>query len=482
MTKTVLFAAVVVTSLLAGAGEKPGVLSYQYDASRGKIPTMETFKRIVDFIAPLGYNEFQLYGEYYFGYKGIGKDKTPDQCVSAAEVRDLDAYCRSKGIDFVPNQNSFGHMGEWVGEFPELAVLPAGESIKLSWGGSINGPGNTINPVDPRSLELIGRMYDQFLPCFSSKLFNVGCDETFEILYAKPGQTRCAAAIAEKGAVRVYFDFLLKIHELVRARGRRMMFWGDIILHRPELIPELPKDVVCLNWGYEANHPFEKQTAQLEAAGCDFYVAPGTSAWGSIAGRTDNMMANVDNAVTAGSKHGMKGVMLADWGDWGQPNPFLTSIPALIYTAHRVRGEKLSFDALAAEIDRLLGCRVGRSLLRHGNLYRLCGAERSNSSELAQWLRKGAKYERPKGMTDEKLLATFAERKAARADRDLTGAPQWVKDDVETIDLLFDALEACFRAEYGTIRSRFAPRYRELWMKQNRLSGREFSINHNIPE
>jgi len=30
-----------------------------------------------------------------------------------------------------------------------------------------------------------------------------------------------------------------------------MQFWGDIILHYPELIKELPSDVIALNWGYE---------------------------------------------------------------------------------------------------------------------------------------------------------------------------------------------------------------------------------------
>ena len=67
-----------------------------------------------------------------------------------------------------------------------------------------------------------------------------------------------------------------------------MQFWGDIILHKPELIPELPKDVIALNWGYDADHPFEKETRAFADAGVPFYVCPGTSSWLSISGRTDN--------------------------------------------------------------------------------------------------------------------------------------------------------------------------------------------------
>jgi hypothetical protein len=30
-----------------------------------------------------------------------------------------------------------------------------------------------------------------------------------------------------------------------------MQFWGDIVLHREDLIHKIPKDAVALIWGYE---------------------------------------------------------------------------------------------------------------------------------------------------------------------------------------------------------------------------------------
>ena len=461
----------------AMAGEP--VLGYQLDVSRGKIPTMKTLYRIVDTIADLGYRQFQLYGENYFKYRGHEKVSYPD-AMTADEVRRLDDYCAKRGIELVPNQNSFGHMEPWLVEYPELAELPKGKVVTISPNWVLDKP-KTLCPTDPRSIALVDDIHGQFLPCFRSRLFNVGCDETFELIYAT-NQTRSAAAIAEKGAVRLYFEFLMKVHELVAKRNHRMMFWADIILHRPEFVAELPKDVVALNWGYEANHPFEKQTAALEKSGREFYVCPGTSAWKSLSGRTDNMMENIDNAMSAGFRHGMGGVMLADWGDNGHAQPFLSSVPALVYAAHRFRGEKLTFGQLAAAIDKFLGCKAGESLLRYGNLYKLCGATRGNATYLAMWLNQGREFKRPQGMTDEALKATFAERDSARKARDLTGAPDWVRDGFETIDLLYDAVEACARGEFGTIRRRFEARYRELWLRHNRYSGLDDSIIKNLPE
>ena len=99
------------------------------------------------------------------------------------------------------------------------------------------------------------------------------------------------------GKGRVYLDFLLKIYQAVKSRGRTMQFWSDIVLHYPELIGELPRDVIALDWGYDADHPFEKETITLADARVPFYVCPGTSSWLSITGRTDNAIANLKSAA-----------------------------------------------------------------------------------------------------------------------------------------------------------------------------------------
>jgi hypothetical protein len=116
---------------------------------------------------------------------------------------------------------------------------------------------------------------------------------------------------------RVYLDFLLKIYEDVKARGRTMQFWGDIIVEHPDLIPELPHDAIALEWGYEANHPFAEHCPLFEASGIPFYVCPGTSSWNTVAGRTDNAIGNLLNAAENGLKHGAIGYLNTDWGDRG---------------------------------------------------------------------------------------------------------------------------------------------------------------------
>jgi hypothetical protein len=123
----------------------------------------------------------------------------------------------------------------------------------------------------------------------------------------------------------VYLDFLKGIHREVAACGRQMMFWGDIVLNHRELIGELPKDVIALNWGYEAEHPFEREARSFARAGVRFYVCPGTSTWMTMVGRHDNALANLRAAAKAGKRHGAEGYLVTDWGDGGHPQSLAVS-------------------------------------------------------------------------------------------------------------------------------------------------------------
>ena len=103
---------------------------------------------------------------------------------------------------------------------------------------------------------------------------------------------------------------MLKIHGELSRRGKVMQFYGDIVLHHPQLIQELPRDVIALNWGYEADHPFNKESRMLAEAGLQFYVCPGTSAWNSIGGRWNNARENILSAEQEGRSAGALAVLL----------------------------------------------------------------------------------------------------------------------------------------------------------------------------
>ncbi len=349
------------------------------DVSRDRVPTLDTLLMLVDMLASWKVNQFQLYTEHTFAYRNhpvVWADASP---LTGQDILTLDAYCRERHIELVPNQNSFGHMHRWL-KHPQYAPLAeVSGDFDTPWGRH-EGP-FSLCPIDPGSLDLVRSLYDELLPHFTSRQINVGCDETFDL-----GQGRSKAE-CQRGAGRVYLDFLLKIYQEVKARGHTMQFWGDIIVQHPDLVPAVPPDAIALEWGYEADHPFDARGAQYAAAGVPFYVCPGTSSWCSLAGRTDNALGNLLNAAENGLQHGAIGYLNTDWGDYGHwqvlPVSFLGFAAGAAYSwaldANRSQDWPL---VLSRHAFRDPTGTMGRLAYDLGNVYQAVGLVPHNSSAL----------------------------------------------------------------------------------------------------
>ena len=289
------------------------------DISRGRVPTLSTLLNLADHLADFKINELQLYTEHTFAYRKYKSVWGGWGALTSVEIRKLDAHCRELGIDLVPNQNSFGHLRYFLEE-PRLRKLAEVSAPYEDASGEFVRRPTTLAPNHPATLPFLRGLYEELLPNFSSRFFNVGCDETWDL-----GRGQSKRICQRRGKGRVYLNFLKQIQREVAKRGKRMMFWGDIILHHPALIKELPGDLVAMNWGYEAGHPFEKETALFAKSRIPFYVCPGTSTWMTLIGRHDNALANLREAATAGRKHGAIGYLITDWGDGGHPQPLAVS-------------------------------------------------------------------------------------------------------------------------------------------------------------
>ena len=341
---------------------------YMLDVSRCKVPRMDSLYLLIDRLAELKFNQLQLYMEHTFAFPGhelVWKDASP---FTGEEIEAIDAYCQDRYIELVPNLNSFGHMERWLRhpEYHYLAESP--EGFVDPWGK--RRPYGSVLKPNGDSLAFLDGLYRDFLPYFSSSRFNIGCDETWEL-----GRGWSRPLVEEKGAERVYLDFLLRIQELVHRHGRQVQFWGDIILKRPEFVSELPPSVTGMLWGYEADHPFEANYRAFAAAGVPFYVVPGTSAWKSLLGRVDNCMGNLESAAANGLMYGAEGFLVTDWGDGGHHQFLPVSVPGLAY------GGALSWNLegnrgldLATALDTHLflssGAGLGEVLLEAGRVYR----------------------------------------------------------------------------------------------------------------
>lgn len=322
------------------------------DVSRGKVPTLTTLKGIVDLCVRLKLNALMLYVEHTFRFRRhpeIGADASP---LEAATLRELDAYAAARHVQLVPSLQSLGHM-DHVLALPRYRRLAETER------------GWTVSPALAETYALLGDLYDEYLPNFRSPLFNANCDETFDL-----GLGKSAQLLEELGPGGPFLLHVRRLRELARAHGKRLMIWADMVHAHPDRLREFDRDVVFLDWWYEADHDYER-VARFGEQGFDFLVCPGTSSWNCLFPRIANSIENIRRWAEAGKRHGALGLLVTDWGDFGHYNLQGGSWFGYAWAAEQAWGGR----AEPRRFDRAFAARVfGDASGETARLYRQLGA------------------------------------------------------------------------------------------------------------
>lgn len=392
------------------------VRGFMLDVSRGRVPTMGSFEVLISTLSQLRYNQLQLYVEHTYAFENhedVWREASP---LTAQELRTLDKICRQNNIELVPNLNSFGHVERWLKHenYKHLAECPNGFYHAIFKMQRVAG---TFAACE-ETADFMGELYDEYLPNFSSDKFNVGGDEPWEL-----GQGSSRELCEKYGKRAVYLEHMARLKKRVEKHGKKMMFWGDVLLGESGEIPsEFLKNTIPVIWGYDAGHPFDEQCscvkAALEKAGGDgeFYLAPGTSSWLSFGTRQTNALQNVREACAAAKKHGAKGVLLTTWGDFGYHNPFCANWLPLVFAAEAMWSGNANSDAecFAETLNRLLRApskTYAKALFRFGKLDDCISKKITNRSITREmFFAKGEAFEKVvDGVSAEEVVAVREE-------------------------------------------------------------------------
>lgn len=309
--------------------DQPKILhrGFYHDVTRGRIPTMDYLKKLVDRMAFYKLNQLQLYMEHTFLFRGFSEVWRDDTPLTAEDILELDAYCRKRHIELVPSIACFGHLYKVLRTktYGELCEMPGMEKEPFGFVDRMRH--HTLDVSNPESIQLVKALIDEFMPLFTSQYFNICADETFDL-----GKGKSAALAEEKGTQRLYLDFVKELCEYVVSKGKTPMFWGDIICEIPEAVQELPKETICLNWGYDADWP-EDSTRKLSEAGARLYNCPGVSGWDQLVNQIRVSYENISRMCQYASNYHAEGLLNTDWGDCGHINHPDFSLPGMIYGA-----------------------------------------------------------------------------------------------------------------------------------------------------
>src|SRR5437764_2665805 len=270
------------------------------DISRGPVPTVDYIKRQIRTEAFFKLNMHSFYMEHTFASESNPLIGPAGGSLTPAEIRELVAYAQRYHVELVPEQQTFGHLHKALRleKYAELAETPYGD---------------VLSPQQAGSYKLIADWYKELNELFPGQFFHIGEDETFEL---GEGQSRTEAQA--KGVGAVYFEHLNRVREQLQPYNRKLMFWGDIALHHPDLIGNIPKDLIVMNWQYGARDDFWSSIKPFQDAGLQEFVCPGAQTWNQIFPNTEAAAKNIINFVRDGQKAGAIGMMNTTWDDDGE--------------------------------------------------------------------------------------------------------------------------------------------------------------------
>ncbi|MDR2505084.1 MAG: beta-N-acetylhexosaminidase [Oscillospiraceae bacterium] len=295
------------------------------DCSRGAVMTVSAVCRYIDSIAAMGMNLLILYTEVtftvpeypYFGY--LQGRYTP------TELRRIDDYAASMGVEFVPNIQTLAHLGQF-----------------LQWRQSehLKDTQYCLLIDDEETYKFIEAEIRAIRACVRTRRLHIGMDEAHGVglgnYYDKHGPVD-------------RFDMLLR--HLVRVVGIcekydfHPMMWSDMFFRLgsntgdyydpnaviPQSVVDGIPDVDLVYWDYHSTDEgfLNKMIAQHRRMCGDAVFAGAIHAHNGFLPQVDRTLASTVPALRAASACGIQTAIPTLWGDDGNETDYFLAIPLL---------------------------------------------------------------------------------------------------------------------------------------------------------
>lgn len=179
-----------------------------------------------------------------------------------SEVKELVAYCRSRGLNVIPECPTLSHSDYIVAAHPEIAERNV---------DTYPDPyPDTYCPNHPDTYKYVFDILEEVIEVFEPTIINIGHDETYSVSLCPKCRNTPAPVI--------YSNDVWKIHNFLKERNIHVYMWGEKLLKayhfngvgiggtgRKGLIPRLypcrdllPRDITFLHWYYGFNPDHDK--------------------------------------------------------------------------------------------------------------------------------------------------------------------------------------------------------------------------------
>lgn len=273
---------------------------FSLDLSRGPIITEETMQTVIRTLGEFKMNVLSFYMEHVYEYAHAPGVTREGGAVTPELMKRMIAYGRRHHVELIPQQQTFGHLHHLLKfeRYAPMAEVPFG---------------HVLAPADERGYEWIHKAIAQLASDFQSRYVHIGSDETRDL-----GMGRSREYAEKMGVGNVYMEHMQKVYERARPLGKKLMFWGDIALSHPELISQLPRELVAMTWDYEPREDFTRWIEPFGKLGMEVWVCPSVNNYNKVFPHISASVVNINNFVRDGKRLGAVGMLNTHWGDDGE--------------------------------------------------------------------------------------------------------------------------------------------------------------------
>ncbi len=323
------------------------------DCSRNAVMKPEQVKHWIDLLAKMGYNTLELYAEDtyripsepYFGYLRGGY--TP------GELRELDAYAASRGVELIPCVQTLAH-------FTNLVKLPVYRSR------GIVDTNDILLAGEEETYGLIEKIIANVRENFTSRHINIGMDEAHMVglgkyldLHGYENRHGILLRHLERVAQIVKkYDFVPHMwSDMFFSLQTKTGYYGRDIHFDPEVLRAVPENVELTYWDYYHRDPADLDSMFVSHMEFDrkIWFAGGAWCWNGFAPLNEFSQRNLRAAMESAEKHGVRNMFITLWGDDGKECSFYAMLPTLYAAAQYAQGN-YDEEAIKAGFRELFGC------------------------------------------------------------------------------------------------------------------------------
>ncbi len=304
------------------------------DMSRNAVMTVPALKRWIDVCASLGYNALYLYTEDTYEVQNNPCFGYLRGRYSEAEMKEIDDYGYSKGIEVIPCIQTLAHMNCIV-RWPDYCYHKDIDDIMLAG--------------DEFIYKLIDDMFATLTRCFRTRKINIGMDEAHNI-----GRGKYLDEHGNCNRTEIFLEHLNKVSEIAKKYDLTVGIWSDMFFRLATggnyyvsdagidtgVAAKIPDNVDLVYWDYYSTDK-KRYDSMLRAHNQlkkGSWFAGGLWCWMGPAPHNAYSMNATEKALRSCRENGVTDVMLTMWGDNGGECSRFALLPSLFYASEIAKG------------------------------------------------------------------------------------------------------------------------------------------------